>query len=238
MDETGKKYKQNMSFTWNPAPVPMPLDLSDLSGVKNIQQIAQAVNGIFDIDPANNVIKSRKPVASDALLLLGSPYGSQEATYSVRFHDSSGIFLGLSDFFTGHEAAEPPIGIKPGWSSAGLATIRPSTGESAQIWLAWGDLLDSPRKWVVKTEPPVKFDIKYGRIYRVRHQVLFENGINRARFRIWAIEEDEPEYWLCEENDEAVPNNKIRFNRASFGLFQYYGKPAEWFDIKTRLINN
>ena len=238
IDSTGAMHRETISFSWNPAPVTLPLDLSDISGVTKIQEIGQVVNGIFDVDPVNNCIKCREPVVMDALLLLGSPYGSQEATYSVRFYeDNSTHFLGLSEFFAGHEAAEPPIGIKPGWSSAGLATIRPNAEKSAQIWLAWGDLLNSPKKWVVKTTPAVKFDIKYGEVYRVRHQVLFENGINRARFWIWRIEEDEPENWLCEENDDIIPADKIKFNRASFGLFQFHGKPTEWFDIKIIPVN-
>ena len=89
----------------------------------------------------------------------------------------------------------------------------------------------------MKTDPPVRFDIKYGQVYRVRHQVLFEDGIDRARFRIWPAGEDEPENWLCEENDADISDDKIKFNRASFGLFQYNGKPTEWFDITVRSLN-
>lgn len=232
-----QNHTQTMSFTWDSAPVTMPLDLTDLSDVINIQDIGQAVNGTFEIDHTRNIIKTREPVGKDVLLLLGSPNGSQEATYAVRFYEGSRAFLGLSDFFAGHEAAEPPIGIKPGWSSAGLATLRPNKEESAQIWLAWGDLLGSPEMWVVKTDPPIAFDFTYGRVYRVRHQVLFENGINSARFRIWPDGEQEPEEWICQESDADIPDSKIKFNRASFGLFQFFGKPTEWFDIRVRLIS-
>jgi len=231
-DSDGQSHEATMTFDWDPTPRPLPIDLSDLSKARNVQEIGQVVNGVFQVDAERNVIRTRSPVAKDALLLLGSPHGSQEATYGVRFPKLGGTFLGLSDFFAGHEPAVPVIGIKPGWSSAGLATIRPDPDKAAQVWLAWGDLLDRPEKWVVKTDPPRPFPVDLGGEYRVRHQVLFEDGVNRCRFRIWPAGETEPDAWLCEEDDSAVPPDKPRFRAASFGLFQYGGEPTEWFDIR------
>jgi len=231
-DTHGQAHEATMTFDWDPKPVPLPIDLTDLSEVQDIQQIGQVVNGVFQVDAERNVIRSRSPVAKDALLLLGSPHGSHEATYGVRFPKLGGTFLGLSDFFAGHEPAAPDIAIKPGWSSAGLATIRPDPDKAAQVWLAWGDLLDRPEKWVVKTDPPKPFLVELGGAYRVRHQVLFEGGVNRCRFRIWPDSESEPDAWLCEEDDSAVPMEKAKFRAASFGLFQYGGEPTEWFDIR------
>ncbi len=236
-DRKGGKHARTLLFSWNPEPVSLPLDLRDLSQVENIQTIGQVVNGRFAVNPERNVIQTVAPVGSDVLLLLGSPHGSQEATYRVRFGESDAIFLGLSDFFAGHESAVPAIGIKPGWSSAGLATIRPDPEKSAQIWLAWGDLLDSERKWVVKTDPPKPFPVSPGQTYRVRHQVLFEEGVDRARFRIWLEGTREPDEWLCVENDSEIDNTKTKFTEASFGLFQYTGDPTEWSDILVRSID-
>jgi hypothetical protein len=235
-DSDDQSHEATMTFDWDPTPITLPIDLTDLSEAQDIQQIGQVVNGVFQIDTERNVIRTRSPVAKDALLLLGSPHGSQEATYGVRFPRRGGTFLGLSDFFAGHELAAPHIGIKPGWSSAGLATIRPDPDKAAQVWLAWGDLLDRPEKWVVKTDPPKPFPVELGGVYRVRHQVLFEGGVNRCRFRIWPAGEPEPDEWLCEENDSVVPNDKVKFRAASFGLFQYGGEPSEWFDIRIRSL--
>jgi len=123
-DGRGRVGRLEAVFAWDPRPVPLPLDLRDLSRFDDIQEIGQVVNGAFDLDRAANVIRARAPVAPDALLVLGSPHGSQEATYDVRFSDlERAKYLGLSDFFVRHEAEEPPIGIKPGWSTAGLATL-------------------------------------------------------------------------------------------------------------------
>jgi len=232
IDSENQPHQQGVIFEWDPEPVALPLDLSNLAAYSKVQQLGQIVNGTFEIDREKNVIRTSQPVAKDVLLLLGSPLGSQEATYSVVFGGDSGNFLGLADFFAGHEEAIPAIGIKPGWSSAGLATIRPDQRESAQTWLAWGDLLEDKRKWVVKTDPPKPFEFQVGLKYRVRQQVLFQNGVNRARFKIWPVSEEEPEAWLCEESDESVPESKIKFKTASFGLFQFGGQPTEWSDIR------
>jgi hypothetical protein len=232
IDTDNRRHQQRVFLEWDPEPVVLPLDLSSLSSYKQIQQLGQVVNGAFEIDHEDNVIRTSQPVARDVLLVLGSPNGSQEATYSIVFGGTNGIFLGLADFFAGHEEAIPPIGIKPGWSSAGLATIRPEQKESAQTWLAWGDLLKDERKWVVKTDPPKPFEYQVGRRYRVRQQVLFQEGVNHARFRIWPEGTDEPEVWLCEESDEEIPESKIKFKTASFGLFQFGGQPTEWSDIR------
>ncbi len=237
IDSLGKRHRRKVKFNWESTPVDISLDLTDLSAYSHIQEIGQIVNGAFEFDPQRNIIRTVAPVEKDALLLLGSPHGSQEATYSVIFGDTTGIFLGLADFFAGHEAAIPPIGIKPGWSSAGLATIRPDRNGSAQTWLAWGDLLYDDRIWVVKTESPKPFEYQAGREYQVRQQVIFRDGINRARFKIWPAGEPEPDGWLCEESDEDIQDNKVKFKKGSFGLFQFNGQPTEWFNIKVVSIN-
>ena len=143
-----------MTFSWDSTPVPLPLDLSDLSGFAHIQAVGQIVDGAFDLDQAQNVIRSRIPVGWDMLFLIGSPHGSQEATYNVSFSSTGdGIFLGLSDFFTGHESQKPDVGIKPGYSTAGLATLRPDG--VAQSWISWGDLTSRKEHWVVVTVPGI-----------------------------------------------------------------------------------
>ncbi|NIA21571.1 MAG: hypothetical protein GWP05_06320 [Anaerolineaceae bacterium] len=142
--------------------------------------------------------------------------------------------MGLSEFFAGHEAGSPRIGINPGWSSAGLATLRPGGG--AQAWLAWGDLLSRPEVWVVKTDPPRPFPATIGCDYRVRHQVIFAKGVNRVRFRIWPDGRHEPDTWLCDEADAPIPDTFTKWTGGSFGLFQNEGLSTEWFDIYVRAL--
>jgi hypothetical protein len=239
------------AFVWDPAPVPLPLDLGDLSKLDHIQQVGQVVNGAFDLDPETNVIRSRAPVAPDALLVLGAPHGSQEATYDIRFSDLEWAkYLGLSDFFVRHEAEEPPIGIKTGWSTAGLATLtygwrpgspaevrqRPSAepnpwGE-ARAWLASADNSRRADRWLVKTDPPATLPVAAGVTYHVRHGVRFDRGVNSVRFRIWPDGEREPVAWLCDESDAAVAGTRTRVSRASFALFQHSGQPTEWSRIR------
>ena len=258
VDASGRAERAALELTWDPAPVPLPLDLTDLSTVRRVQEIGQVVNGAFDVDPEQNVIRSRAPVAPDALLVLGSPHASQEATYAIRFADlDAAKYLGLSDFFVGHEPEDPPIGIKPGWSTAGLATLthgwRPGSppdvrplepGRStdmfledaplgeARAWLASGDNTHRRERWVAKTDPPAQLEVAVGVTYRVRHQVLFDGGINRARFRVWPADQPEPSEWLCDVDDSTAPAGAPKFSRASFALFQHTGAATEWSDIR------
>lgn len=219
-----------LRFDWNPRPLPLPLDLRDLTGFDDIQAIGQVINGAFDLDRKQNLIRSRAPVAPDAFLVLGSPHASQEATYAVRFLDLAGAkWLGLADFFAGLEEGEPPRGIKVGWSSAGMAALSPA-GE-ARSFIAWGDHSGRPEEWAIATHPPAPVRIERGVLYRVRHQVAFANGIDRVRFRIWRADAPEPDAWLCEEQDSRVPADRPRHRAAAFGLFQHLGMPIEWSDI-------
>lgn len=222
---------------WDPTPIPLPLDLRDLRGICDVQEIGQAVNGAFDVDPFQNVIRSRAPAAPDSFLILGSPHGSQEATYAVRFTETVGAkWLGLSDFYVGQEEGDPPRGgIKVGWSSAGMAALSPK-GE-ARSFIAWGDHSARPEEWAVATNPPRAIAIERDRLYRVRHQVILEDGIDRVRFRIWPDSTPEPAEWLCDESDLAVPDHLPRHSVASFGLFQHMGMPIEWSNILVKSLS-
>ncbi|MDY6937915.1 MAG: hypothetical protein SWY16_09630 [Cyanobacteriota bacterium] len=225
-------------FVWDARPVSLPLDLSNLRDFESIQEIAQVVDGDFTIDRTQNAIVSGAPVGSDTLLLLGSPYGSQEATYDVRFGPGSKgwCFLGLSDFFVAHVEQSPELGIKPGYSSAGLATL--DYRGWPQIWIAWGDsLYDKADTWVVQTKKQLKLPIQAGITYRVRHQVILENGVSCARFRIWKKGNREPNLWVCQEDNRHLPPHLPRIDRASFGLFQYWGAPTQWSNIRVKAID-
>jgi hypothetical protein len=233
-----KTHILNAKFHWNSQPLSLPLQITDLSAYQNIQEIGQVVNGAFDIDSEKNVIRSRKPVGSDILLLLGSPHTSQEATYDVKFthQEERWCFVGLSDFFAEHSEQSSELGIKPGYSTAGLATI--DNGGRAQIWIAWGDCLyDKENTWVIKTEKKIKTPIRSGVTYSVRHQVIIEEGINCGRFRIWKKGKPEPQVWLCQEHNTHLPPHFPRITKASFGLFQYWGLPTEWSNIYVKPLN-
>jgi hypothetical protein len=229
-DGAGHVNTAALAFDWNSRPLHLPLDLRDLTRFDDIQDVGQVINGAFDLDLKQNVIRSRAPVAPDAFLVLGSPHASQEATYAVRFLDFMGAkWLGLADFFAGLEEGAPPRGIKVGWSSAGMAALSPK-GE-ARSFIAWGDHSAQPQEWAIATHPPAQIALERNRLYRVRHQVAFANGITRVRFRLWPADAPEPATWLCEEQDTRVPAELPRHTAASFGLFQHMGMPIEWSDI-------
>jgi hypothetical protein len=229
--QTGPRTHAGASFTWDPAPVPLPLYLSDLTRFSDIQELGQIVNGAFELDRVRNVIRSIAPVAPDALLVLGSAHGSQEATYAVRFLATAGAkWLGLSDYFVRMEEGSPPRGIRVGWSSAGMAALSPR--QEARSFLAWGDHSARDEEWAVVTHPPAPVAVEPGVLYRVRHQVTFANGVDRVRYRLWRADESEPRAWLCEEQDSAVPAHLPRHTAASFGLFQHLGPSIEWSDIR------
>lgn len=229
-DSAGDAARTELQFVWDPTPPPLPLDLRDLSRFDDIQAIGQVINGAFDLDSDQNLIRSRAPADPDAFIILGGMHGSQEATYAVRFTDFTGVkWLGLADFFAGMEDGTPPRGIKVGWSSAGMATLNPK-GE-ARSFIAWGDHSGSADEWVVVTDPPKRFAVERQQRYRVRHQVLFQNGVTAVRFRIWPEAAPEPEDWLVEENDRRIPAHLPRHKQAAFGLFQHSGMPIEWSDI-------
>ncbi|KPQ34519.1 MAG: hypothetical protein HLUCCA11_14565 [Phormidesmis priestleyi Ana] len=226
---------KSVEFHWNPHPIPLPLSLTDLSTESSIQAIGQAINGAFEIDAERNVIRSRSPVGSDVLFLIGSPHQSQEATYDVRFTGRK-VFMGVSDFFTAHVEQSPDLGIKPGYCTSGLATINAQG--NAQVWIAWGDnLIDNEQEWVVKTaENTAWIDIELHRLYSVRHQTIIGNGINGSRFKIWPKDKPEPKAWLCEEHNKGLDPKFPRNQQASFGLFQYFGSPTEWSNIVVKAL--
>lgn len=232
-DANGETAEINLKINWDPNKVPLPLDLSDLFQYTHIQEIGQVVNGAFDIDRDMNLIRSRAPVYPDALCVLGSVHGNQEATYNVRFTDFTKVkWLGPSDFFVGMEGPKPPLGIKPGWSTFGMMNIDPRW--AARAFLAFGDHSDSHDEWVVQTCPPKRFIAKADFLYSVRHQAFTKDGINTVRFKIWPAIEQEPSSWLIEENDSAVDPQKPRFTAGSFSLFQHSGFPIEWSKIKVK----
>jgi hypothetical protein len=229
-DAGGARCASAIDFSWDPTPLPLPLDLRDLTRYQHIQQIGQTVIGAFDLDAAQNVIRSRAPVYPDSLLVLGSPHASQEATYAVRFLDFRGVkWLGPSDFYVGFEAKEPDIGIKTGWSSIGMAALNPR-GE-ARAFIAWGDHSLRKEEWVVVTQPPAACTLEARVWYRVRHQVIVTPQANRVRYRIWRAEETEPSAWLCDETDAHIAPHLPRYHAGSFALFQHSGMPIEWGDV-------
>tara|TARA_R110001592_G_C13192961_1_gene753495 strand:+ start:54383 stop:55405 length:1023 start_codon:yes stop_codon:yes gene_type:complete len=232
----GTSHHTSAEFCWDPRPPQLPLDLTNLREFDSIQGLGQAVNGMFELDVDSNVIRAAKPVGPDILLLLGPPTRSQEATYRVQFGSPSGTWLGLSDFFVGHVEQSAELGIKPGYSTNGLATLGRDGG--AHVWIAWGDnLIGSNKSWIVQTRPGLKkFPIQPGRKYRVRHQVRVTDALNSCRFRIWPEGEAEPSTWLCKINNAAIPAHLPRNHLASFGLFQYFGSPTEWSDIRLQSL--
>jgi hypothetical protein len=222
-------------FSWDPTPVGLPLDLTDLSKIVSIQEIGQAVDGLWCLDKGRNAVTTQAPVAHDALLLLGSPHESQEATYNVVFSKPlHGVFLGLSDFFVRHDEQSPNLGIKPGYSSAGLATV--TADGVAQCWAAMGDITwEKDWSWVRKSRP-VYLPLAADTVYAVRHQVIFDRGASLARFRIWPVEKLEPKRWLCRVDSMSLTSDLPRPMAASFGLFQYHGNPTQWSKIQVRPI--
>jgi len=231
----GETAEVEIIFDWDPTPVPLLLDLCDLTSYSHIQEIGQVVMGAFDIDQDMNLIRSRAPVHPDALCVLGSIHGNQKATYNVRFTDLTKVkWLGPSDFFVGMEGPTPPIGIKPGWSTFGMMNIDPRW--AARAFLAFGDHSDSHNEWVVQTCPPKRFISKADLLYSVHHQAYSKDGVNTVRFKIWPEVEQEPTSWLVEENDAEIDPSKPRFKSGSFSLFQHSGMPIEWSNIKVEAL--
>lgn len=237
-DAGGNLAGERVRFTWDPRPVALPVDLSDLRGVTDLQSVGQAVNGVFEIDPDRGVVRTVEPIGPDVLLLLGSPTGSQEATYVVEFGTDgrTGTYIGLSDYFVGHSEQEPGLGIKPGYSTAGLATIAP--GGWAQMWIARGDcLVDKPWAWLERSRYPSRYPVQPGVRYRVRHQCIIEPHVNLARFRLWPDGDAEPTEWLCVEDNADLAPGLERLVSASFGLFQFGGHATEWSEISLRRLS-
>jgi len=234
--QDGVQAQLEAAFTWDPSAPGLPLDLSDLSKIQTIQDVAQVVDGLWDVDRAHNAIKTRASAAADSLCLLGAPHASQEAIYDVEFSSPmDGVFVGLSDFFVRHDEQLPNLGIKPGYSTAGLATLRPEG--FAECWAAMGDnTSEKDWSWVRKTRTPAVVSIAAGVIYTVRHQVIFDAGTILARVRLWRAGRPEPNRWLCTVNTASVSPNLPRPTAASFGLFQYRGNPTQWSNIKVRPI--
>jgi hypothetical protein len=237
VDRWKERHVGAVMFSWDPVPPSLPLDLTDLSGFETIQDVGQVVDGAFDLDCERSVIRSTTPVAPDNLFAVGPTVGNQEATFRIRFHDvAAGKYLGVSDFFVAHEDAAVPFGIKPGWSTAGMATVK-SNGE-CRTWIAWGDNSDDPKVWIVFTDPAAYFRPLAEVDYRVRHQVLFADGVTSTRFRVWREDEDEPTEWLCSESDRDVDPALPRHTGASFSLFQHTGVGSEWSDLRVAPIGS
>lgn len=233
----GQSTAATMAFDWNSAPPAFPIDLRDLSGVSHVQEIGMALNGAFDLDTARNLIRSRGPVAPDALLLVGAPGQSQEATYAIKFRDVKGAkWLGCGDFYAGMEDGVPPRGIKVGWSSAGMAALSPTDG--ARAFIAFGDHSGDEREWAIATNPARPVAVRINTLYRVRQRISMHGGEHRVRWRIWPADETEPDAWLCDEDTAKLPAHLPRHQSATFGLFQHFGLPIEWSDILIREVED
>ncbi len=233
----GQRASEAMAFDWNSEPPTFPIDLRDLSGFGHVQEIGMAVNGAFDLDIARNLIRSRGPVAPDALLLVGAPGKSQEATYAIKFRDVKGAkWLGCGDFFAGMEEGAPPRGIKVGWSSAGMAALSPTDG--ARAFIAWGDHSGDEREWAIATNPARPVAVRVNTLYRVRQRISIAGGGHRVRWRLWPADEREPDAWLCDEDTARLPAHLPRHETATFGLFQHFGLPIEWSDILVREVED
>lgn len=233
--DDGEPAELEAEFSWEPSPVGLPIDLSDFGGVTSVQEIGQVVDGMWYIDQDRNVITTRVPVAHDALLLLGGPHYSQEATYNVVFSAPlQGIFLGLSDFFVRHDEQQENLGIKPGYSTAGLATLMPDG--TAQCWAAMADCTsDKDWSWV-RISTPDFVALTAGMVYAVRHQVIFDGGNSLGRFRIWPAGRPEPKRWLCSVHTPPLSTGLPRPTAATFGLFQHQGNPTQWSNVRVRTI--
>lgn len=238
LDNQGKRQELDLEFHWDPSPVSLPLDLSDVSRFNHIQEIAQVVNGDFEVVPQQNLIRSIAPVGTDVLLLLGSPHESQEATYDVRFTGdlTKAVFVGVSDFFVGHEEQSSDLGIKPGYSTVGLVTIRPIGW--VEVWIMLGDLLmNKDWNYEAKTLGPPKISIEPNITYSARHQLIMKDGLVCVRFRLWRKDTPEPKKWTVTENNAHVKKEFRIPVRASFGLVQYWGSPTEWSNISVKVLN-
>jgi hypothetical protein len=103
----------------------------------------------------------------------------------------------------------------------------------AAVWLAEGDCLTNKNwAWVVRSRDLSRCRIDAGATYRVRHQVIFDDRDVHARFRVWQKGRREPATWLCVESTCGLPERFPRPRTASFGLFQYGGRPTEWSNIR------
>lgn len=230
----GEGFEQELRFDWNPEPVGFPIDLRDLSGIHDIQSIAQVVNGVFALDRDLNGIRPIGPTRDDLLCLIGSPAGNQEATFEIVFSNDStpGYFRGCSDFTAAHEPVEGVEGIKGGWSTIGLLTHGPD--HELKLWQSWGDLTGSENMWVRQTEPPFEYPLDPHQPYRIRHRVEVSGRGAVTRAKIWPSDGSEPEDWMVSQDNFDVDGSKPGYRRGSFGLFQNLMGPALWRDLYVR----
>lgn len=236
-DNASRAVAATLALDWDPTPPAFPIDLRDLSPYRHVQEIGQAVNGAFDLDHDVNVIRSRAPVAPDALFLVGAPGRSQEATYAVKFLDlASSKWLGCGDFFAGMVDGVPPRGLKVGWSSAGMAALSPVDG--ARSFIAWGDHSADDCEWAIATHPAAPVSVHANTLYRVRHRISIQDGEHRVRWRLWPESAPEPDTWLCDEDTGKLDPHLPRHETATFGLFQHFGLPIEWSDILIREVDD
>jgi hypothetical protein len=246
VDAEGRVEVGSCDFVWDPSEVRLPVVIGPDVDVGDIQQVGMVAAGLFEWDREWGCVRTKAPVRPDSLLVIGGRAGSQEALYEVRVSlPLASKYVGLSDFWLGFEAEDPAFPVRQLWSTAGLATIRPRGEYSweARIWIA---IADAPglrrrsahehgrRRSVVRTDPPVRFELADGQWYQVRHQVLIDGAAVCSRFRIWPRGDMEPSQWLCEERAilrEAVQTGPIR---PAFSLFQHSGFPTSWRCIWVR----
>lgn len=227
-----------MQFAWEPTPAALPLSSAAWQG-RPLQEIGQAVDGLWEVSQTPGgapAIRPQAPVGHDVLFVVGPSMGSQEARFTVTFGAPlSGIFLGLSDFFVAHDAQEPGLGIKPGYSTAGLITLRPN-GE-LQAWQSMGDnTWDKPWAWVRRSRPKT-VSVQPNRAYHARHQLLIGEGQMLSRCRLWPADAPEPETWQVSVDTFGLAAHFPRPARAAFALFQYHGAQTEWSDLELRALD-
>ena len=204
-DAAGARHEETLTFDWDPTAPELPLDLSDLARFSHVQEIGQAVNGVFDLDRDLGVIRSRAPVAPDALFLVGGeatgPGGDLRECASASFDTAK--WLGCGDFFAGMTEGVPERGLKVGWSSAGMAALSPRR---------WRAGLPQPGAIIpaIRANGPSRPTLRAP--VSIERDFGCTGYASRSRWRGDAIAcagasgrtaTPEPEAWLCEEDSAA-----------------------------------